>query len=145
MSFLLHEDAKIMTALDYASGTADRNGTEVDMTGFDTVTFVVKLATIAAGAVTSVKVQRDTVTGMAGAADMAGTAVTIAADDDDEIKYITVHDAGEQFVRLVMDKDASNACAESAIAILYNAKDLPVTQPAGTEGESHIAAGEGTA
>ena len=46
----LGKNVKISTALDYASGTADRNGATLDMAGWDGVLMIVKFVTIAAGA-----------------------------------------------------------------------------------------------
>ena len=142
---MLSENIKISTALDYASGTADRNGATLDMAGYDGVLVVCKLATIAVGAVTSIKMQSGAASDMSDAADLAGTGVSIAADDDDEIKYIDLYQPLERYVRCVVDKDASNACAESVVYIQYRGKSGPVTQPTGTEGERHQSPAEGTA
>lgn len=141
------EDIKIKSALDYASGNADRNGTTIDMAGYDSVCFVVHLATVAASAVTSVKAQSGAASDMSDAADLTGTSVSIAADDDDELKYIDLHNVAERYVRIVMDKDGTNACAESAVAYLYNGRaKRPITQASGeAEGERHVAPAEGTA
>lgn len=145
--FSLFQDAKIFPCLAYAAGTADRNGTEIDTAGYDTVTIVVQFATIAAGAVTSVKLQQDTVTGMGTAADLLGTGQTVAADDDDECKVIEIHNPRERFLRVVVDKDAANSTAESAVAYLYNGRvQRAIAQTAGSvEGERHVAVAEGTA
>lgn len=147
MSFSFSDDVKIKKALVYASGNADRNGIEIDMAGYDSVCFICTLATIVASGVNSIKVQQDTVTGMAGAQDLLGTSVTIADDDDDEIKYIDLHQPLERYLRVVMDKNAVNACAESVIAILYNGRvKRPIAQVAAeAEGERHVAPIEGTA
>lgn len=142
---MLSEDVKITSALDYASGNADRNGATLDMKGFDGVLMVVKLAAVAAGAVTSIKAQQGADSGLSDAADLAGTSVAIAADDDNEVKYIDLWQPRERYVRLVVDKDGTNACAESAVYIQYKAGSRPVTQPSGVEGEAHVAPAEGTA
>jgi hypothetical protein len=142
---MISEDIKITPALAYASGTADRNGATLDMKGFDGVLMVVQLATVAAGAVTSIKAQQGAASNLSDAADLAGTGVAIAADDDDEVKYIDLWQPRERYVRVVVDKDGSNACAESAVYIQYRARELPTTHAATVTGEAHLAPAEGTA
>lgn len=148
MSLSLSDDTKIVSALDYISANSPRDGIAVDMAGYDSVLFVIKMAAIVATGVNTVKVEQDTVTGFsADPQDLLGTSVTIADDDDDEIKYIDLHQPLERFVRLVMTKNGVDACAESAIAILYNGRaKRPITQALTVaEGERHVAPIEGTA
>jgi len=142
---MLSENVKITTALDYASGTAVRNGAALDMQGWDGVLMVVKLATIAAGGTNSIKAQQGAASNLSDAADLLGTGQDIADDDDDEVYYIDVYQPRERYVRLVFTKDTSNACAESALYIQYKGKDLPATQPSGVTGETHVSPAEGTA
>lgn len=147
MTLTLSEECLFKTALDNVSGTADRNGTVIDTAGFDSCMFMIHLGAIAAGAVTSVKAQQDSDPAMGAAADLEGTSVTIADDDDNQLKFIDIHQPRERFLRLVVDKNGVNACEESAVAILYNGrKQRAVTQAADeTEGERHTAPAEGTA
>lgn len=142
---MLSEDIKITSALDYASGTADRSGATLDMKGYDGVLMVVKLAAVAAGAVTSIKAQQGAASNLSDAADLAGSAQTIADDDDNEVYYIDLYQPRERYVRLVVDKDGTNACAESAVYIQYNGRTAPTTHAAGVTGEGHVAPAEGTA
>ena len=142
---MLSENVKMTVGLAYASGTADRNGATLDMKGFDGVLIAVSLAAVAAGAVTSIKAQQGSESDLSDAADLAGTGVAIAADDDGEVKYIDVWQPRERYVRVVVDKDTSNACAESALYIQYKADIAPTTHATGVEGEAHVAPAEGTA
>lgn len=123
----LSSAAKIVSALAYASGTADRNGAILDMKGFESVQIICIMATIAQGAVTSMKVQQGAAANMSDAADLEGSAITIAADDDDQIFICDLIKPQERYIRVVMDKDASNATAESVIYAQYDAKIKPVT------------------
>jgi hypothetical protein len=141
-------EVRIVPILAYASGTADRKGKVIDMKGFDSVCVVVQFATIAASAVTDIYLQEadaasdaDTLTS---GADLAGTSQTVAADDDDECKYIDVVKPLKRFLQLNVNKDATNACAESAVAYLYNADEVPVThaEGTGTSGGVDIVEGE---
>jgi hypothetical protein len=140
---MLSQNCKITTALDYASGTADREGAALDMTGWDGVLMIVKTAAIATGATYSIKAQMGSTS--TPATDIAGTGQTIADDDDNEIYYIDLFQPQERYVRLYVDKDTSNACAESAIYIQYKGKYLPSTHATGVTGEAHLAPAAGTA
>jgi len=140
-------ELKFTSALNYLSGTADRNGATLDMDGFKAVLMVVKFAVIAPGAVTSIKAQQDTLSNMSTAADLAGTGITVAADDDDQIFIIDLYEPVERYVRLVIDKDAANATAECAYYIQYYATNRPTT-PTVTDlvtYERHMSPAEGTA
>lgn len=142
---MLSENTKITVGLAYASGTADRNGATLDMKGWDGVLMIATFATIAVGAVTSIKAQQGAASNLSDAADLAGSSQTVAADDDDEIKYIDLYQPRERYVRLVVDKDAANACAESVMYVQYKGKLLPSTHATGVEGEAHLSPAEGTA
>lgn len=121
----LSEGTKVTTALDYASGSADRNGATLDMKGFEGVLMVTKFAVIAAGAVTSIKAQQGAESDLSDAADLAGTGQTVAADDDNQIFAIDLFRPLERYVRIVVDKDGANAAAEDAIYIQYGAGSRP--------------------
>ncbi len=144
----LSKESKIVTALDYASGTASRNGAACDMQGFEAVAMIVKFATIAVGATTSIKAQQSSDNGSADAySDLEGTGQTVAADDDNQVFVIDLVRPTKRYVRLVVTKDGANAAAESAIYLLYGAKDLPVTMNVTDEvtAETHVSPAEGTA
>lgn len=143
---MLSENTKISVGLAYASGTSDRNGATLDMQGWDGVLMVATFAAIAAGAVTSIKAQQGAAANLSDAADLSGTAQSVAADDDDELKFIDIWQPRERYVRIVVDKDAANACAESVLYMQYKGKIAPTAaHGAGIEGESHLAPAEGTA
>lgn len=143
---MLTEDVKLSVGLAYATGTADRNGATLDMQGYDGVLMVVTLAAVAASAETSVKAQQGAASNLSDAADLLGSAISIADDDDDEIKIIDIWQPRERYVRCVVDKDGSNACAESVLYIQYKAKTRPVAaQGTGVTVEQHLAPAEGTA
>lgn len=136
-----------VSALDYVSGTADREGAILDMLGFRGVLMVVKFAVIASSAVTSIKAQQDTDVAGGTMADLLGTAQTVAADDDNQIFIIDLYEPVKRYVRLVIDKDASNATAESAYYIQYGAQQRPATVTVADKVtyERHVSPAEGTA
>ncbi len=143
----LSKNVKITTALDYASGSADRTGAILDMSGYEGVLVIVKFAVIATGAVTKIKMQQDTAVGMGSAADLAGTGIDVADDDDNQVFVIDLYKPLERYVRLYVDKDATNATAETAVYIQYKnrkgAIDNNVTDAVTTE--THVSPAEGTA
>lgn len=143
----LGKDVKVTTALDYASGTADREGATLDMQGYEGVLMIVKFATIAADAVTTVKAQQGAAAGMGDAADLAGTGIAVAADDDNQVFVLDVFKPQERYVRLVVDKDGSHAAAESAVYIQYGARVRPVENNVmdAVTYELHVSGAEGTA
>lgn len=138
---------KISPALDYASGTADVAGEIIDMQGYDGVMCVVHAATIAAGAVTSIKWQQDTDSAGGTMADLEGTGMSIAADDDDQLFISDLYRPQERYVRIYLDKDASNAFAGSAVYYRYRAATQPVTNSVTDTStyELNISPDEGTA
>ncbi len=143
----LSNEVKITTALDYASANADRDGATLDMSGWEGVLMIVKFAVIAPGAATKIKAQQDTDSAMGTAADLLGTGITVADDDDDQIFIIDLYKPLERYVRLVIDKDAANATAESAIYIQYGPRSKPVIQTVTDEVtyELHVSPCEGAA
>lgn len=141
-------DLKVSTALDYASGTAAREGAGLDMSLFQGVMMIVKAAAVAAGATYTIKAQQSDDDGVAdGYSDLLGTSQTIAADDDDQIFIIDLIKPIKRYVRLYVSKDGANTCAESAVYVQYDARELPVTQTVADEVtyERHIEPAEGTA
>lgn len=127
-----------------AAGTSDVNGSTVDMSGFEEVMAIVQFGAIVSGAVTSIKWQEGDASDMSDAADVTGTAQTIAATDDDKVFYIHVIKPRGRYGRVVIDRGTQNAEC-SAMYLLGGAKTLPVTHGTGIAGETHVSPAEGTA
>lgn len=140
----LGKQIKILNALDYASGTATREGAECDMQDWDGVIAIVKHATVAASAAGDVHWEQDTATGMGSAADLAGTAIAVATANSNEIFALELYRPLERFVRIVVTKDGANAQAESAVYILYKGDKVPVSNIGADEYELSISPAEGT-
>ena len=136
-------NVKQTEALDYASGSADRNGATLDMAGFGGVLVQVHFAAIATGAVTKIKVQQGKLANGSDMADLEGTGITIADDADNKLFWLDLRPS-ERYVRLVVDKDATNATAESAVYVQYDPQGIarPFTD---ADGETHGLPAEGTA
>jgi hypothetical protein len=144
----LSKNAKITQAIAPAAGvaaTTDINGAVLDMSGFEGVLMVVTFGTITGSAVTSIKAQQDTAVGMGTAADLAGTAQTIADTDDEKVFYIDLFRPLERYVRLVVDRATQNAVVASAEYIQYGPREAPVTHATEVSGETHVSPAEGTA
>lgn len=143
---MLSQDVKITVGLAYATGTADRVGAVLDMKGYDGVLMICTLGAVATGAVTNIKAQQGAAANMSDAADLIGSSVAIADDDDSKIKYIDIHRPRERYVRAYVDKDATNACAETVTYIQYRGRERPVAaHGTGVAGEVHVGPAEGTA
>lgn len=128
-----------------AAGTDDINGATLDMAGFEGVLIEVTFGAITAGAATSIKAQQGAASNLSDAADLAGTAQTIADDDDGQIFYIDLYRPTERYVRVVVDRGTQNAVVASATYLQYGAHDQPVSHGATVSGELHISPAEGTA
>lgn len=141
------KDCKIITVGDYASASADRKlpTAGLDCNGFTKLCIIIKWATIAAGAVTSVKLQHSDTTTDGDFADVATSAQTIADDYDNKITVIEALFLTKRYYRILIDKDAANNTAESAVALLHGVDKFPVTQPAEVAGELIINPTSGTA
>lgn len=142
------KDVRIVPILTYASAATDRTSKVIDTKGYTGVCIVTHFGTIAASAVTDIYVQEadaasdaDTLTS---GADLAGTSQTVAADDDNEVKYIDIVNPKKRYLQLVVNKDATNACAESAVVYLYRGNVRPSThaEGTGTGGGTDIVEGE---
>ena len=135
------------TALDHAEGSADRNGATLDMQAFEGVLMCVKFGDIAAGAVTSIKAQQGAESDLSDAADLEGTGITVAADDDDQIFIVDLYRPQERYVRVVVDKDAANNTEEMSWYVQYGAHKKPQSNNVTDEVtcELHVSPAEGTA
>ncbi len=143
----LSKDVKITSALDHAEASADRNGATLDMEGYEGVLMVVKFGDIAGSAVTSIKAQQGAASNLSDAADLEGTGITVADDDDNQIFVIDVYRPQERYVRVVVDKDASHNTEEMAWYIQYGPKKKPVDNNVADTitTELHVSPAEGTA
>ncbi|NQU38201.1 MAG: hypothetical protein HQ526_11490 [Actinobacteria bacterium] len=130
------------------AGTTDINSSSIDMQGFDAVTFYVCFGAITASAVTSVKAQQSSDDAAADAfADLLGTGITVADDDDNQVVALEVNEPRERYVRCVVDRGTANAVVDSIIAVQTRAGVEPVTHDSTTVvgSEWHHAPAEGTA
>lgn len=145
----LLKQVKVSQAITPTAGAAGQTaieGTTLDMAGYEGVLMICTFGAITGGAVTSIKAQQDTASGMGTAADLLGTAQTVADDDDGQIFVIDVFKPRERYVRLYVSRGTQNAVVASAEYIQYGARTIPVTSASSTVNvESHVGPAEGTA
>jgi len=145
----LTEEVKVSLAINAtegAAGTTDVSGDIQDMAGFEAVAFAVTFGAITANAVTSVKVQQGDESDLSDAEDVAGSSITVADDDDDQVFISDIIRPEKRYVRVVVDRGTANAVVASALALQYRAKEMPVTQSADVgASERHYAPVGGTA
>lgn len=125
-----------------AAGTSTINGDEVEMANYEGVLFIVKIGTPAAD--NNLKAQQDSVTGMAGAADLEGTLLQNGAADG--ILWLDIYRPLKPFVRCVMLRGTSTTI-DWGVAIRYGGKKGPQDNniAATIFGELHASPAEGTA
>jgi hypothetical protein len=131
-----------------AAGTTAVTSSAIDMKGFDSCQFVVFFGAITANAVTSVKAQQSSDDGSSDAyADLAGTSITVADDDDNQTVILDIDKPRERYLKCVVSRATQNAVVDGIFAIQYNAVEQPVTHDAATVvgSEFHHAPAEGTA
>jgi hypothetical protein len=137
-----HEDAKIVPIASYASANSDRNSEVIDTAGYGGCCVIVHHAAVGnSGAFDVYLASSDAVTDentLSSGANVANSSQTVADADDNTVKYIDFIPE-KRYYQLVFNKDGATTYAESAVAILYNAKSRPVTQSTG-----NTTVGEGT-
>ncbi len=146
----LGKQVKISTAVTPAAGVAgatDINGATLDMNGYEGVLMVCRFGVITSDAVTSVKAQQGAESNLSDAADLEGTGITVADDDDNQLFVIDLYRPTEQYVRLVVDRATQNAVVAEAHYVQYGPRKKPVTNTVAdlVTYELHVSPDEGTA
>lgn len=131
-----------------AAGTSAQTSSAIDMAGFDAVKIYSLFGAITTGALTSVKVQQSSDDASADAyADLEGTSVTVADDDDNQVVVHDIVAPRERYLKVVISRGTQNAVIDGIIAVLYKARSAPATNDASTvvSREVHASPAEGTA
>lgn len=137
---------RVMNAV--AAGTTDQTSSAIDTANFEGVKIYTAFGTITSGAVTSVKIQQSSDDGSADAyADLAGTSVTVADDDDNQVVVHDIFRPRERYLKVVVDRGTQNAVIDGIVAVLYGARENPTTDDTSTVvgRETHVSPAEGTA
>lgn len=130
-----------------AAGTTAINSAVVDMTGYDGCLFLTSVGAVVTGGVQSIKVQQDTASGMGAAADLAGTGITVADDDDNQSFWLDVKRPSKRYLRVVISRATQNSTWGEIYAIQYRGRVLPCVNNVtdAITGEKHESPSEGTA
>jgi hypothetical protein len=126
-------NAKPLSAITPAAGVAAQTaitGSTIDTLDFSGVLFLVHVGPVVTGAVTTLKVQHSDLANMSDAADIEGSAQTIADTDDNLIRFSDLFRPTKRYIRLVVSRGTQDATIGSAVALLYGALSAPFTQTA---------------
>ncbi|MBX9877625.1 MAG: hypothetical protein K2Y22_04135 [Candidatus Obscuribacterales bacterium] len=143
---LLKHAKLIQVKTSSVAGTSDITSDTVDTEGYDGVAFLVPFGTITSGAVTSIKAQQGAASGMGDAADLLGSAQTVADTESDKSFWMDLSKPRERYVRCIVDRGTQNAVVGPIFAILYGPRVKPVSHGTGISGgELSVSPAEGTA
>ena len=131
-----------------AAGTTTVNSGEIDMQNYESCVITFAFGAITAGAVTSVKAQQSSDDAVGDAyADLTGTSITVADDDDNKIVELEIVNPRERYVRGVISRATQNAVVDGIFVQRFGAKKLPAVDDSATvvASETHVSPAEGTA
>lgn len=116
-----------------AAGTTNIQSDAVDMSGFEGVVFVVSMGAITSGAATSANLQQSSTAALgATEADLEGSAITIADDDDNQCLVLDVYRPTKRYVNAIVLRATQNSVINSIVAFQYGAELTPTTNDAST-------------
>lgn len=142
-------DCKVVLAKAATSaGSTDFQSDWVDARGFESVTFIVSPTSITSGGVQHIAVQQSSDAGVADtAADLEGTKITVADDDDGQVFAVEIHRPRERYLRLHVDRATQNSAWGEIYCILALADRMPVSnnRTDAITSEIHVSPAEGTA
>ena len=129
------------------AGTTTLNGATLDMANFEGVVAEVTFGVITAGALTTIKIQQGAASDLSDAADLLGSAQTVADTNDDGIFLADFSRVRERYARVVVTRSTQNAVVSSANYLQYGPRRVPVTsQGTGViSSEESVGPAEGTA
>lgn len=132
MKLNLSADCKIIKASDGATAAETEVDSDiVDTAGFAAVCWIVDLGTVTSGSVLTAQAQGNSANSSAGMTN-AGDAATHTDDGDSSntVMVVDVLNPQNRYQRLKLTRTTANAVVNSIIAILYRAKEQPVTPDA---------------
>ena len=118
-----------------AAGATDVNGSTIDTAGYTGVMFILDVGTLTATQVTSMRAQQGAASDASDMADLEGSIAGPVADTDGQ-RYLVIDlfRPLKRYVRVVVDRATANAVLNGGVAILYGARDMPVTNAAAAGG-----------
>lgn len=146
MAWKFSEEQKINKVKNISSAaTTDITSDSVDMEGYDSVIFVFTMQTITGSAATSVHAEQSA--DDSSFADLEGTNITIADDDDDEMFWLEIVRPTDRYVRIIVDRGTQNAEVGEIYAFqtpMHKQKPIDNVIDDTITGESHLTPDEGT-
>jgi hypothetical protein len=130
------------------AGQTAVNSSSVDMRSFGAVSFILSMGSITSTGVQSAKLQQSSDDDTADAwADIEGSSITIADDDDNQCVFLDLVSPRERYVRCVVSRGTANSVVDGVIALQYLAKQETTTHDSTTVVGSEVALSpaEGTA
>jgi len=129
----LLNNVKITRVLAAVSDGQAASATDIlDMSGFEGVMFIAKVADVTSGSVLTLQVQQDALNGAGSMANLTGAVATYTAgatDADDDLLVVDVYKPEKQYVRAVLTSATQNAVKDGVIAIQYGpVRKVPITQ-----------------
>ncbi len=116
-----------------AAGTTniDSHLKVVDMEGFDGVLFIASIGALTATQVTSLTAQGSTLSDGSDATDLKGTASGNMADaDSNKLLILDLYQPQFRYISVTVKRATANAVINCVIAIQYQGRLAPITQPA---------------
>jgi hypothetical protein len=125
------EVALISQAMAPASSSTARNGSAIDMQGWDGCEFILEVGDIASTGTLNAKVQKDDNSSFSSPTDITGAAITQLGDTgDNTVIIISVREPSERYLRIVVTA-ATAASISGVTAIRFSAHGaVPPTQAA---------------
>lgn len=146
MAWKFSEEIKINKVKDASSAaTTDVTSDSVDMQGYDSVAFLLTFGTITGSAVTSIHVEQSA--NDSSFADLEGTNVTVADDDDNEMFWLEIVRPTDRYIRLIVDRGTQNAEVGAIYAFqtpMHEQKPIDNVIDDTITGESHLTPDEGS-
>lgn len=131
MNNLLHEVKVSRPLASVVAGTSTQNGTGVDTSNFDEITFILQLGAITSTGVPALKAQQSDDDGSTDTYDdIAASNQAVADTDSGKVVILTIYRPTKKFVRPVVTRGTANAVIDSVLAILGKPRLLPTTQSA---------------
>lgn len=115
-----------------AAGQATTVGEIVDTQGYSAACFIYKLGAVTDGAAVTLKIYQGTDATVSDVAEMSGASAAIATADTDSDQFLVVDviKPRERYLRPTIVTATQNVEIDSAICVLYNPVNIPITQPA---------------
>lgn len=111
-----------------SAGTSDVNSDIVDMNGFEGIRFIAGFGAITSSAVTSLKVQQNSANSGTGMADLEGSNIAVADDDDNQIAISDIFRPTKRYLRVAFDRGTANCAIDFLIAELYGPRKAPISE-----------------